>query len=138
MKRTTTRDEPEPWRCARCLRQRPYAARHGERPTCNRCAEELRAKGLKWCPGCVKPLPLARFARVGVLDEHRRGTCRSCYAPRRREVAAASMRKWRALNKERIRAYAQAYRARDRQQTTQRRREAYYRATLRALRGATS
>lgn len=88
------------WRCARCLRQRPYVRRHGIRPTCDRCNGELRAKGLKWCAGCAKARPLAEF---GPAQDRPR--CRSCTADAQR----ARPRVWTEVARARHRARALAH-----------------------------
>lgn len=100
-----------PWRCARCLRCPPYVRRQGLRPTCLRCAEELTARGRKWCRVCAQALPLESFAAAGRTGDRRRGTCRTCHAAARRATATASTRRWRERNRERQRAMARSYRA---------------------------
>lgn len=121
------------WRCQRCLRCPPYVVRHGVRPTCNRCHAELAAKGLKWCGACDKALPLASFAAAGGKGDGRRGTCRACYAPQRRKIATASVRRWRERNRDHVRAYNRAYKAARRETTRRQRRLCYIRWKLRIL-----
>lgn len=93
------------WRCARCLRQRPYVRRHGVRPTCDRCNGELRAKGLKWCAGCAKARPLAEFGP-------HKGRCRPCVQLQGREVDRVYKARWRERHRERHLAVQRAYRER--------------------------
>lgn len=136
MRKKLTSDHAPPWRCARCLRCPPHVRRHGQRPTCARCAADLAARGRKWCRQCNQALPIEAFAPIG--GGGRRGTCRACYAPRRREIATPSMRRWRERNRERIRSYNRAYR-RARPDAVRRWNQAgYIRRKLRILRGGMS
>jgi hypothetical protein len=122
------------WRCARCLRQRPYAVRRGLRPICVRCAADLAARGRKWCGACGRALLLEAFAANG-RGGQRRGTCRACDGPHRRILTAAASRRWRAAHPEHTRAYKRDYMARNREKGRRWARAGAIRKKLRILRG---
>ena len=126
-----------PWRCARCLRCPPYVRRiNSAAPVCAACRDALAARGLRWCAGCAASRPPAAFATG-------KGRCRPCVAALQRAQGHRPAARYRARNREALRAKNRAYMRRRRaadpgyaRREYRRQRLAHARRLLRQIRGA--
>ncbi len=118
------------WRCGHCLRTAAWCRRRGASPVCDGCRASLAARGLKFCRGCQRPHPLARFQRVS-RGEERRALCNACLLAAHGERRRLYMQRYWLANRERRTLYMRAYRARHPEQTKRHARATYINRKMR-------